>query len=127
MVITQVVDFATPAYWPALTELQAIAATPLNDAMWWALQELEQHSGARLLVVVTDGYPSGDRAISTYDAILAVQEAETLGIGVLGLGIQVDLAHIFTEFVEIDQAQDIPTKFLDALLPLVEEKIFTNN
>ena len=99
-----------------IMSLHVQGSTPLASAMLHCHQQLLEHSRQkRLLVVLTDGAPD-----NLLEAMQVIAAGRRDGIEHLGLGIGVELGHLFDTFVRIDQVADLPAQ----VLQLVRDALF---
>lgn len=88
----------------SFNQLQVYGDTPLSDAMArCSIDLLQQAKSRRMLIVVTDGEPNYDD--QSQQVITAAINA---GIEIMGVGIGVDLDHLFATWCSINTVDDLP-------------------
>jgi cobaltochelatase CobT len=98
--------------------LEAGGGTPMAEAMLWGAGELlEQHKPRRILLVVTDGVYQAQRCRRMVDALRAV------GIEVLGIGINVDIAHLFPVQRSITSVERLAQGMFELLMDAMRLRI----
>lgn len=92
-----------------IEQLQAHGGTPLASALMHSHELLcGVARQRRIVIVVTDGDPD-----STDDARRVIALGRRQGVEHLGLGIGVELGHLFDTFVRIDGIDDLPRQVVD--------------
>ena len=77
--------------------------TPMANALWYAAARLVLRKEARkILMVMTDGQPDPNCHPSDI-----IARCVASGIEVIGIGIQVDVSHLFPVAIEIDEVADL--------------------
>lgn len=104
----------------AVAQLRSIApggGTPTGSAMANRLQLLlETRAEKKALIVVTDGQPNRDEVALT-SAVIA--KAVAAGVEVIGIGIGVDVRHLFPLGVSVNSVSELP----DALAMLFQNEL----
>lgn len=85
-------------------QLSATGSTPLSDSMSRVgIDLLSQPQQRKILLVITDGEPnSGDQSAQVINA------AQSAGIEIMGVGIGVELDHLFNTWCSINSIDDLP-------------------
>jgi Mg-chelatase subunit ChlD len=97
--------------------LEAGGGTPMAEAMLWGAAELlGQDKPRRLLLLVTDGAYQPQRCRRMLDALDAV------GIEVLGIGINFDVAHLFPLHRTIDSVDRLAQAMFDLLMEALRSR-----
>lgn len=100
------------------SSLDSGGGTPMAEALnRLAIDLLMQDKQKHLMFVVTDGAPSNVEATRQ-----AVMMAEGAGIEVYGVGINVNLSHLFRNWISISSMDELPTK----LFGLVQGALLQN-
>ncbi|MYM92732.1 hypothetical protein [Duganella vulcania] len=77
--------------------------TPAHIALVWAGQELMKVRAARKIIfMATDGEPDEPGAVRD-----AVHDLRRLGVEVIGVGLGVDVSHLFDAFVRVDAIDEL--------------------
>lgn len=78
-------------------------STPMGQAMWYAIMRLARLSEPKkLMIVVTDGQPNETSAV-----LLAIKEANSLGITTIGIGIGVCVDQLFPVAITINDVSEL--------------------
>ena len=97
--------------------LEAGGGTPMAEAMLWGAAELlGQDKPRRLLLLVTDGAYQPQRCRRMLDALDAV------GIEVMGIGINFDVAHLFPLHRTIDNVDRLAQAMFDLLMQALRSR-----
>ncbi|MBK1699948.1 VWA domain-containing protein [Thiococcus pfennigii] len=81
----------------------ARGGTPMAQALWYAAADLlARREARRMLIVLTDGEPD-DRS----EALRLLGLARQAGIEAVGVGIGVDVRHLFPSAIEVSEARDL--------------------
>ncbi len=97
--------------------LEAGGGTPMAEAMLWGAAELlGQDKPRRILLLVTDGAYQPQRCRRMLDALDAV------GIEVLGIGINFDVAHLFPIHRSIDAVDRLAQAMFDLLMDALRSR-----
>jgi nitric oxide reductase activation protein len=91
--------------------------TPMTEAIWYGAFELSKTREARkMLIVITDGAPDD---LSSCRSVISL--CERSGIGVCGIGIEMDLSHLFRQHISIDEVGSLQS----ALFGLMQQSLTT--
>ncbi len=92
-------------------QLTVYGDTPLSDAMARvSIDLLNQQNERKILFVITDGEPNyNDQSASV------IESAVNAGIEIMGVGIGVELDHLFDVWCSIDNLQDLPGSIFSML------------
>ena len=93
--------------------------TPLSDAMARvSIDLLNQPSARKILFVITDGEPNyNDQSKAV------IKSAMNAGIEIMGVGIGVNLDHLFDVWCSIDNLQDLPGSMFGMLNSRLSHRI----
>jgi hypothetical protein len=81
----------------------ARGGTPMAQALWYAAADLlARREARRMLIVLTDGEPD-DRS----EALRLLGLARQAGIEAVGVGIGVDVRHLFLSAIKVTEAKDL--------------------
>lgn len=88
----------------SFNQLQVYGDTPLSDAMArCSIDLLQQAKSRKMLIVVTDGEPNyNDQSEQV------IKAATNAGIEIMGVGIGVELDHLFASWCSINTIDDLP-------------------
>lgn len=85
--------------------------TPLSDAMSRvSIDLLQQPQTRKVLLVITDGAPNHSDQSS-----VVIKAAQNAGVEIMGVGIGVDLDHLFDSWCSIDTVEDLPKALFGVL------------
>ena len=102
-----------------LSMVYADGGTPLGTAMIESLMDLEEMEAERkMMIVITDGQP--DNEMETKKAIKKMEE---FGVEVIGVGINVNLGHLFTRWVSCRNVQELSIKLQNILEKDIRQKL----
>lgn len=102
-----------------LASTEADGGTPLGAALQDAAADLlAMEVDRRILLVPSDGQPDRNEQPPSRRVIL---ELEAAGVEVIGIGIGVDLGHLFNDFVRISRVEELT----DALYDVIVRKMVT--
>ena len=109
-----------------LNKISATGCTPMGEGLSFAVEKLGQRrERRRVLFFMTDGKPSmrvnGDPEIHNNYIMTTLERAERAGIEVVGIGIGVELGHIFDRWVRIDNVKDLRGVASDQLVNVLRE------
>lgn len=86
------------------SQLAVFGCTPLSDAMSRvSIDLLQQPQARKILLVITDGEPNYNDQSN-----VVIKAAENAGIEIMGVGIGVDLDHLFNTWCSINSVDDLP-------------------
>lgn len=92
-------------------KLSTQGSTPLSDALSRvSIDLLQQPQARKIVLVITDGEPNHNDQSS-----VVIKAAENAGIEVMGVGIGVDLDHLFNIWCSINSVDDLPKSMFGIL------------
>lgn len=99
----------------SFNRLSVYGDTPLSDAMArCSIDLLQQQKSRKMLIVVTDGEPNFDDQSEQ-----VIKAAVNAGIEIMGVGIGVELDHLFDTWCSINSVSDLPK----ALFGMLQNKL----
>jgi hypothetical protein len=99
----------------SFNQLSVYGDTPLSDAMArCSIDLLQQQKSRKMLIVVTDGEPNFDDQSEQ-----VIKAAVNAGIEIMGVGIGVELDHLFDTWCSINSVSDLPK----ALFGMLQNKL----
>lgn len=99
------------------------AYTPTPEALLWAgAQLLDRKEDRKIIFVVTDGFPERPKRKSLPLTIQVREDLEAAGIEVIGIGIQMEVKHVFPRSIKVDDLNDLSGELINLMTRTVLQK-----
>jgi cobalamin biosynthesis protein CobT len=107
-----------------LTYIAPVGNTPMGEGLLFAMQRLATRQERRkILFFLTDGYPgiecNGSPEVHVKFIKRLVEKAATMGIELVGVGVQIDISHLFPTSLQINDVSDLRGRLSDELLKIL--------